>query len=153
MTIFFGVADSADTAGNIPAPPGAAPVGTGLMQGNPQASQFKPFGVYPPSPQAGGAAQTVSTPLVNHLISTGAIPLNAHPTNIAAPPGTDSLLAQMARGQIMLNQSTYGQGGFIPQNGGCSPQVASPAANAVQSVSTGAAGGLTYANPCTYTGN
>lgn len=154
MTLLLGPAATQATSGDIPASAGGAPVpGAAAMQGNPTQSQYQPHGAYPPAPQAGGAAQTVGTPLVNHLISQGLIPLNAHPVNVAAPPGSDSLLAQMSRGQVMLNQSTYGQGGFIPGNGGQSPQAAQASQNGVQSVSTGAAGGLTFSTPPVFTGN
>lgn len=153
MTILFGTAGFNVTAGDIPAVPGAAPtVQAGLngpAQGNPQASQYQPHGTLVPSPQVGNVAQTVNTALVNDLISHGNVPLSMNPTNAAIQPGTDSLLAQMARGQVILNQSTYGQGSLVPQAGG-QTVVAAPS---IQPVAAGIAGNLTVANPSNYTGN
>ena len=36
----------------------------------------------------------------------------------SAATGTDSLLAQMSRGQVIMADSTYGQSAFVPANGG-----------------------------------
>jgi hypothetical protein len=149
MTNLYAPGDFTQTAGNDNGQPGGAPVGA-TMQGNPQESSYKPYGAYPPAPQAGGAAQTVNTPLSHHLMSTGAIPLQTHPTNAAGPPGVDSLLAQLARGQLILNQSTYGQGSLTPANGGAGPQNV-PAAQVV-SIPVGIASTLNVANPPIYTG-
>jgi len=54
-----------------------------------------------------------------------------------------------------MADSTYGQSGFIPQNGGASPQVPSPAANLSQSVTARVANVLTYPAPSatSFTGN
>lgn len=151
MTNLYPSGDISETFGDGPGQPGAAPVGSGLMQGNPQASQYTPNGAHVPGPQAGGAGQTVNTPLSHHLIATGSIPLQTHPTNVAGPPGTDSLLAQLARGQLILNQSTYGQGSLTPANGGAGPQTV-PAAQVV-STPVGIASTLNVSNPPIYTGN
>lgn len=158
MTNLYGVTSIQNTAGNGPGEPGAAPVGAGLMQGNPAASQFEPIGVLVPAPQCGGPGQTVNAPLSHDAMSRGNIPLNAQPTNIGTGAGTggagtDSLMAQMSRGQVLLNQSTYGQGGFVPQNGGASPQAQQPAATGVQSQPNGIASTLTVAAPANYVGN
>jgi len=61
----------------------------------------------------------------------------------------------MSRGQVIMADSTYGQSGFIPQNGGASPQVPSPAANLSQSVTARVANVLTYPAPSatSFTGN
>ena len=151
MTNLYPSGDISETFGEGPGQPGGAPVGSGLMQGNPQESQYTPNGAHVPGPQAGGVGQTVNTPLSNHLIATGAIPLQTHPTNVAGPPGTDSLLAQLARGQLILNQSTYGQGSLTPANGGAGPQTV-PAAQVV-STPVGIASTLNVSNPPIYTGN
>jgi hypothetical protein len=150
MTILFPVGDITQTAGEGPGEPGAAPNGS-QMQGNPQASQYTPSGAHVPAPQAGGAGQTVNTPLSHDGIARGNIPLHTHPTNASGPPGTDSLLAQLARGQLILNQSSYGQGSLTPANGGAGPQTI-PAANIV-SLPIGIASSLNVANPPVYTGN
>jgi hypothetical protein len=131
--------------------PGAAPVPNAgqIMNGNPNVNQIVSVAVNvePPQPQ-NTPSQSVSTQL-----SVGNLPTNLQPTNVlqgAGPTqqggnaGGDSLMAMMSRGQVIRGDSTYGQGGFIPQNGGASPQVASPAANVVQSVATGPASGVTY---------
>jgi hypothetical protein len=150
MTNLYPNGDICSTAGEGPGQPGAAPVGA-TMQGNPQASQFQPSGVHVPAPQAGGVGQTVNTALSHDAMSRGNIPLHTHPTNAAGPPGVDSLLAQLARGQLILNQSTYGQGSLTPANGGAGPQNV-PAASVV-SVPIGIAANLSIANPPVYTGN
>jgi hypothetical protein len=157
MTNLYPVGDITQTAGEGPGEPGAAPNGS-QMQGNPQASQYTPSGAHVPAPQTGGAGQTVNTPLSHDGIARGNIPVNAQPTNIGTGAGfggvgTDSLMAQMSRGQVLLNQSTYGQGGFVPQNGGASPQVQSPAASNTQSQPNGIASTLTVASPTNYVGN
>lgn len=153
MTNFFAPqgAASAQTAGNGAGEPGAAPVGSS-MQGNPQASQFQPNGVNLPAPQL-----TPATAILRPTqFSNGNIPLHAQPSTVGAAPtagagagsGNDSLLALMSRGQVLLAGSTYGQSGFIPANGGSSPQAGQDTQNSVQ---TGAA--IAYAVPPTYTGN
>jgi hypothetical protein len=126
--------------------PGGAPVGS-TMQGNPQESQYAPAGVYSPVPQ------NPVQQLTGTQISSGQIPVHLHPNNVAAPPGTDSLLAQMSRGQVIMADSTYGQGGFIPQNGGCSPQVPSPGANINQPILARVASVIGVPSPPVYAGN
>jgi hypothetical protein len=129
-----------NTTGDGAGSPGAAPVGT-TMQGNPQSSQYTPDGNYLPSNQ--NAVQQ----LTGTQISSGNISANSVPVNVLSAPGTDSLMAQMSRGQVIMADSTYGQSGFIPQNGGASPQAASPAANISQSVTARVASALTYPAP------
>lgn len=156
MTILFGNAGFQNTSGDIGQQPGAAPVpGAGnQMTGNPGSSQVEPFGVLPPAPQVGGVGQTVNSPLSHDQISRGNVPLNAQATNVGTGVGNgDSILAQVARGQISLNQSNYGQGGFVPQNGGASPQAQQPGAVNVVSAPNGIASTLTVAAPAQYSGN
>lgn len=149
MTNFLTLAAVQDTAGDVPVIPGAAPVpGAAAMQGNPASSQSQPHGLYPPAPQCGAAGQTLNAPLAHDTISRGNVPLNAQPTNVATAPGTDSILAQLSRGQVSLNQSSYGQGQFVPAAGG---QNVIPAPSAVP-VLTGNGAALTVANPPNYTG-
>jgi hypothetical protein len=152
MTIFFGNAGFQNTAGDIAQSPGAAPVGS-TMTGNPQAAQYAPFGDIQPAPQCGGAGQTVNTPLAHDGMSRGNVPVNAQPTNIGGGSGNDSIMAAMSRGQVLLNQSTYGQGGFMPSNGGSSPQAPQAGSAAVNSQANGIASTLTVASPAVYTGN
>jgi hypothetical protein len=152
MTILFGNAGFQATAGNDVGQPGGAPVGS-TMQGNPQESQFTPYGALVPAPQTGGAGQTVNAPLSHDAMARGNIPVNAQPTNIGGGVGNDSLMAAMSRGQVLLNQSTYGQGGFVPQNGGSSPQAQQPGAVSPVSQPNGIASTLTVASPANYTGN
>jgi hypothetical protein len=141
-----------NTAGEGAGAPGDAPTpGTAgtLMTGNPQSSQYTPNGNYQPQNQ--NAVQQ----LTGTQISAGNINTNSVPTNALTAPGTDSLMAQMSRGQVIMADSTYGQSGFIPQNGGASPQVPSPAANLSQSVTARVANVLTYPAPgaTSFTGN
>ncbi|HWX29588.1 MAG TPA: hypothetical protein VNZ53_19350 [Steroidobacteraceae bacterium] len=149
MTNLYPVGDLTQSAGDGVGQPGAAPVGTS-MQGNPQASQYTPSGAHVPAPQA-GPGQTVNAPLSHDAMARGNIPLHTHPTNAAGPPGVDSLMAQLSRGQLLLNQSTYGQGSLTPANGGAGPQTI-PAANVV-SLPIGIGSTLNVANPPVYTGN
>lgn len=142
-----GSSSAADTNTGIP---GAAPVPGGQMTGNPNTQDndaSMPL-TQPPNPQ-NTPSQFMAT-----QFSNGSLPTNLQPTNVlqgSGPPnqggatGGDSLLAMLSRGQVIKNQSTYGQAGFTPQNGGCSPQASSPAANVTQSVATGQASGVTYA--------
>lgn len=159
MTILFGNAGFQETSGDVAQAPGAGPVpGAGnQMTGNPASAQSQPFGNLVPAPQVGGVGQTLNAPLVHDTISRGNVPLNAQPTNTVAAAGNavgaDSLLAQIARGQVSLNQSNYGQGGFVPQNGGSSPQAQQPGATNVQTVVTGPGSTLTVAAPANYVGN
>lgn len=120
--------------------PGAAPTpGAGnQMQGNPQVPSNLPQQNLP------GNQNTISAPLTTQL-SSGNISANSVPTNVLSAPGTDSLLAQMSRGQVILKDSTYGMSQFIPGNAGSGP-AAVPAAAAIP-VATGAASGLTYPAP------
>ena len=119
--------------------PGAAPVpGAGnQMQGNPG----EPNGM--PLPSLPGNQNAVQQ-LTSTQISAGNISTNSVPTNVNTQPGTDSLMAQMSRGQVILADSTYGLGGFIPQNGGSSPQAQQPAASITQPVTARVASALTY---------
>lgn len=148
MTIFISPEGTAEaqTAGDIPAAVGAAPVGA-TMQGNPQQAQYQPHGVQPPAPL------TPVQQLTGTQMSSGQIPVNAQPTNVAVVPGGDTLLAQMSRGQVAMCDSTYGQGGFIQQNGGSSPQAQQPAATNVQPVTARVASVMTYPSPANYVGN
>jgi hypothetical protein len=129
--------------------PGAAPLGTGAMQGNPNppSNTDNCFGT------EAGLPQNPVQQLTGTQLSTGAIPTNLQPTttlqgsgpaNQGGAAGGDSLMAQMSRGQVLLCDSTYGQGGFIPQNGGASPQVPSPAASITQPATARVASVVTY---------
>jgi hypothetical protein len=137
-----------DTATGMP---GAAPVpGAGnQMQGNPDPRNInQPQVLQTPAPQ-NPVQQLSSTQMSSGLIATNSVPTNAN-----TAPGTDSLLAQMSRGQVLMCDSTYGQSGFIPQNGGASPQAVSPAANITQPVTARVASVLTYptSSPTNHTG-
>ena len=136
-----GASDAFDTNAGMP---GGAPLGSGAMQGNPDTRpNITPsVNVECPVPQNSAAASLVVQ------LATGAIPHNLQTTNVAqgAGPnqqggnaGGDSLLAQMSRGQVMLGDSTYGQGGYTPAAGG----QPSPATAAIAQV-TGASSGVTY---------
>lgn len=140
MTNLLPYATIQNTAGEGAGQPGGAPVGA-TMQGNPQESQFTPNGNYQPGNQ--NAVQQ----LTGTQVSAGNISANSVPVNVLTAPGTDSLLAQMSRGQVIMADSTYGQGGFVPSNGGASPQVPSPAANVTQPALARVASGLTYPAP------
>src|SRR2546429_361721 len=82
--------------------PGGAPVPNAaqIMNGNPQESQYTPAGFYPPTPM------NPVQQLTGTQISNGQIPVHVHPNTIAAPPGVDSLLAQLSRGQVIMADST-----------------------------------------------
>jgi hypothetical protein len=129
--------------------PSAQPVPGGVMNGNPDPGNDSEFGRYPPGPQIGNAAQTINTPQLSAQLSQGNVPANAQPTNVLAQPGGDSLLAQVARGQLLLNHSTYGQGSLVPQAGG----VTVVPAPAVQPVAVGIPANATVASPPNYTGS
>lgn len=139
--------------------PSASPVPGGVMNGNPDPNNDSEFGRYPPGPQTGGVAQTVNSPLSHDQIARGNIPLNSAPTSGvaqgAATPGstngTDSLMAQMSRGQVSLNQSNYGQPVSVPAVGGSSPQVQPNAAPVP--LPNGIASTLTVGAPATYIGD
>ena len=114
MTKLLPFATYQNSGACISPPPGAAPLGTGAMQGNPScASYAQNDGQYPPQPLVGpnqGLANIGTTPASHDLIARGHIPLNAVPSNqVNAQPGTQSLLALIATGQVSLNQTTYGQ--------------------------------------------
>lgn len=145
MTNLYPTGDVTQTAGDVPSVPGAAPVGSS-MQGNPQTSQYTPFGAHVPAPQ-NTAAQPLATQIAN-----GAIPLHTHPTTVVSPPGTDSLLAQLSRGQVILKDSTYGISQFIPPNGGSGPAALTSGVN-LAAVATGQANGISIGNPPVYAGN
>jgi hypothetical protein len=146
MTNLYPNSSVQNTGGNGAGAPGGAPVGSS-MQGNPQESQFQPLGVQPPAP-LNPVQQLLGT-----QISNGQMPAHQHPnTVVLAQPGTDSLLAQMSRGQVIMADSTYGQSGFIPQNGGASPQAVTPAANISQPVLARVASALVLPATPVYTG-
>jgi len=116
--------------------PGAAPLGA-TMQGNPNGASS----AIPVQDLSGN--QNTSAQLLATQISNGNISANSVPTNVNSAPGTDSLLAQIARGQVMLTDTTYGQSAFIPANGGASNQNIAAATPVVTRV----ASGLTYPAP------
>lgn len=91
--------------------------------------QGQPVALYPPAPQ-----NTPSQALTTQM-SNGNMPVETQPTNVVAAPGLSSLLAQLATGEISLNQTNYGQAG-VPL-----------------SVVTGAASGVTIASPPVYSGS
>jgi hypothetical protein len=132
--------------------PGAAPVpGAGtLMTGNPYPGglQDNCMGTEPGTPQ-NPVQQLTPTQLASGLIPTNLQPTTtlqgAGPSNQGGNAGGDSLMAQMSRGQVLMCDSTYGQGGFIPSNGGASPQVPSPAASITQPATARVASVVTYA--------
>jgi hypothetical protein len=128
--------------------PGAAPNGA-QMQGNPNPGglQDNCLGTEP------GTPQNPVQQLTGTQVSSGFMPMNlqdtttlqgAGPANQGGNAGGDSLLAKMSRGQVLLCDSTYGQGGFIPSNGGASPQVPSPAASITQPATARVANVVTY---------
>lgn len=120
--------------------PGAAPVpGAGnQMQGNPNLPSGQPVQTLPGN-------QNTPSQLAATQIANGNISLNSVPINVLSAPGSDSLLAQISRGQVILKDSTYGMSQFIPGNAGSGP-AAVPAAAAIP-VATGPASGLTYPAP------
>lgn len=109
MTNLLPYATIQNTSGEGAGAPGAAPLGTS-MQGNPQSSQFTPSGNYLPGNQ--NAVQQ----LTGTQLSSGNIVASSVPTNVLTAPGTDSLLAQMSRGQVIMADSLYGQSQFAPGN-------------------------------------
>jgi hypothetical protein len=144
MTNFYGLFSPTEVGDGYP---GAAPVpGAGnLMQGNPN---VEPSGVMTQPPANQNAPQI----LAGTQISSGNISLNSVPTNVLSAPGTDSLLAQMSRGQVILKDTTYGMSQFIPANGGTSNSYQAT----ISPVVTGPASGLTYpavGSSQNYTGN
>ena len=147
MTNLIPYATIQNTAGEGAGAPGGAPTpGTAgtLMTGNPQESQFTPNGNYLPGNQNAPQQLTATQ------ISSGNICTNSVPTNVLTAPGTDSLMAQMSRGQVMLGDSTYGQSAYIPGNAGAG-NVNNPP---VAPVTARVASTLTYpAGQQTFTGN
>jgi hypothetical protein len=142
MTNFFGIAAAVDTNAGFP---GAAPVpGAGnQMQGNPLNPSGQPQQALPGN-------QNAVQQLTGTQVSSGNIVASSVPTNVLTAPGTDSLIAQMSRGQVIMADSTYGQSGFIPANGGA----ANPNIAAVTPVTARVASVLTYpATQQNYTGN
>jgi len=136
---------AADTGTGMP---GAAPSTTAGMQGNPDPRNVNQVQIAQiPTPQAGPGQVLGATPDTSAMIAQGQIPHNAQPTNANVTPGGDSLLAQIARGQVSLNQSNYGQGGFMPANAGQSPQAPQSGSQSTQSIAAGAASVPTFANP------
>lgn len=124
-----------NTAGDGAGAPGAAPLGA-TMQGNPQSSQYTPDGNYLPS------NQNAPQQLAATQMSSGNISVNSVPINVLSAPGTDSLMAQMSRGQVILKDSTYGMAQFTPGNA-----APAPGAPTAQPIVTGPASGLTYPAP------
>lgn len=128
--------------------PGAAPLGA-LMQGNPNPSGMDDtcLGTEPGTPQ-NAVQQLTATQLASGLVPTNLQTTNvlqgSGPANQGGAAGGDSLMAQMSRGQVLLCDSTYGQGGFIPQNGGASPQATTPAASVTQPSTARVASVVTY---------
>jgi hypothetical protein len=116
--------------------PGAAPLGT-QMQGNPNGASS----AIPAQDLSGN--QNTSAQLAGTQLANGNVLHNSVPVNVLSAPGTDSLLAQMSRGQVILKDSTYGMAQFTPGNAGAG-NVSTPT---VQSVVTGPANGLTYPAP------
>jgi hypothetical protein len=108
MTNFYGVLNASETNVGYP---GAAPLGT-QMQGNPS-----PPASATPQPNLPGNQNAVQQ-LTSTQVSSGNIGTNSVPTNVNTQTGTDSLLAQMSRGQVIMADSLYGQSQFIPANGG-----------------------------------
>jgi hypothetical protein len=128
--------------------PGAAPLGAS-MQGNPNPGGLADncLGTEPGTPQ-NAVQQLTATQMAAGLVPTNLQPTNvlqgAGPANQGGAAGGDSLMAQMSRGQVLLCDSTYGQGGFIPQNGGASPQATTPAASVTQPSTARVASVVTY---------
>jgi hypothetical protein len=144
MTNLLPYATIQNTAGEGAGAPGAAPVGA-TMQGNPQSSQFTPSGNYLPGNQNAPQQLTATQ------ISAGNIVTSSVPTNVNTQPGTDSLLAQMSRGQVIMADSTYGQSQFVPANGGAGQP---PGVAGAVPVSARTGNALTYpATQQNYTGN
>jgi hypothetical protein len=145
MTNFYGPSSPTEVNDGYP---GAAPVpGAGnLMTGNPN---IEASGVTINLP---GNQNSSGAPLTTQL-SSGNIIASSVPTNVLTAPGTDSLLAQMSRGQVILADSTYGQSQFIPGNAAAPNPINSAT---VVPVVTGQASGLTYpaaGSAQNYTGN
>ncbi len=116
--------------------PGAAPNGA-QMQGNPNTPPNAEPANNLPGNQNTGAA------ILPTQIANGNISLNSIPINVNSAPGSDSLLAQISRGQVVLTDTTYGMSAYIPGNAGAG-SVNTPSA---QPVVTRVASGLTYPAP------
>jgi hypothetical protein len=144
MTNFFGPSSPTEVNDGYP---GAAPVpGGALMTGNPN---VEASGVTINLP----GNQNCPQQLLATQLASGNIIASSVPTNVLTAPGTDSLLAQMSRGQVILADSTYGQSQFAPGN---AAQLNPLNAASTVPVVTGAASGLTYPAPGSaqnYTGN
>jgi hypothetical protein len=148
-----GVTDGTTASDTNVGMPGAAPGTTVAMQGNPDPRNINQVQcTQQPAPQCGAAQVLGSGPDVASLIAQGLVPHNAQPTNVLVTPGGDSLLAQISRGQLSLNQSSYGQGGFMPANAGQSPQAPQSGSVATASIAAGAPSVPTFANPANVTG-
>lgn len=118
--------------------PGGPPSTTAGMQGNPDTRSINQVTINQlPLPQVGTTQVLGAVPDTSAQIAQGLIPHNAQPTNVNVQPGGDSLLAQIARGQVSLNQSNYGQGSVGP--------AAAPIAAGAPSVPT-------FASPANLTG-
>jgi hypothetical protein len=144
-----GVADAFDTNAGMPGSSPTPGVAGTLMTGNPNPAQINvaQVNVEPPIPQ-NAVQQLTST-----QISSGLIPTNLQdtttlqgtgPANQGGNAGGDSLMAKLSRGQVLLCDSTYGQGGFVPQNAGSSPQAQQPAASITQPATARVANVVTY---------
>src|ERR1700677_2536243 len=118
--------------------PGAAPNGA-QMQGNPNGASS----AIPVQDLSGN--QNTSAQLLGTQLANGNILHNSVPTNVNSAPGTDSLLAQMSRGQVILKDSTYGMAQFTPGN--AAPAPGAPTAQPVTAGVASAASGLTYPAP------
>jgi hypothetical protein len=116
--------------------PGAAPNGP-QMQGNPQTPSNIPA-------QNLSGNQNTSAQLAATQLANGNVLHNSVPVNVLSAPGTDSLLAQMSRGQVILKDTTYGMSQFIPGNAAAPNPVGGAT---VVPVVTGPASGLTYPAP------
>jgi hypothetical protein len=134
--------------------PGGPPVpGAAGMQGNPDPRNITaPCVLQTAAPQVGPAQVLGAVPDTASGLATGGIPHNGQPTNVNVQPGCTSVLALLATGQLSLNQSNYGQGGFIPANAGQSPQAPQSGSVAVSSVAAGAPSVPTFATPANVSG-
>jgi hypothetical protein len=146
MTNFYGPSSPTEVNDGYP---GAAPVpGVGnQMTGNPNIEQNGVTINLPGNQNSSGAPLTTQ-------MSNGNIIASSVPTNVLSAPGTDSLLAQLSRGQVILSDSTYGQSQYIPGNA-ASPNPINGTAT-ISSIPTGPASGLTYpaaGSAQNYTGN
>jgi hypothetical protein len=135
MTNFYGPSSPPEVNDGYP---GAAPVpGSALMTGNPN---IEDSGVTINLP----GNQNCPQQLLATQLANGNIIASSVPTNVLTAPGTDSLLAQMSRGQVMLGDSTYGQSQFAPGN---ASQLNPFNSSTTVPVTTGPASGLTYPSP------